>query len=185
MEEIAWPIKDLGVSAPLDTSLYLQFEPLVNDVASAEWKNSVLFSIDDVAQAIWEHMMANWSHYEGKEVALIRHMARRAARNFCMAQRVQHMYSTGAYLYTPAMLRRYLEDVVWCLPGDCMDVAARADLSEAYSHLPKGQKAAIYKRYALKEPLTRGAEQVAETRAVAAMTNRLNSGLRLQSVLDV
>ncbi len=180
--ETDWVIEGLEVTAPMDSELYLQLEPLVNDVASREWKRSVLFGIEDVAQAIWEHMMANWSHYEGREEALIRHMARRAARNYCLEQRNQYMYATGAFLYTPGMVRRFLEDVVWCSAGDCMDVEARCDLSEAYTHLPKGQKAAVYKRYAMREPLVRNAEQVAESRAVAAITHRLNSGLRLQYI---
>jgi hypothetical protein len=184
MTETDWTIEGLEVTAPLDSELYLQLEPLVNDVAGREWKNSHLFSIDDVGQAIWEHMMANWRHYEGKDEALIRHMARRAARAFCLGQRNQYMYNTGAFLYTPGMVRRYLEDVVWCLPGDSMDVEARCDISEAYAKLSKGQKAAVYKRYALKETLVRNNEQLAESRAVAAITNRLNAGLRMRPVDD-
>lgn len=172
-------IEGLELTAPMDTELYLQLEPLVMDVAASEWKNSTVFSIDDVAQSIWEHMMANWKHYEGRDVALIRHMARRAARNYCLGARMQHMYATGAFLYTPGQVRRFLGDVVWCMPGDCVDIEARADLSEAFGYLTKGQKAVLYKKYALREPLARNAEQVAESRAVAAITNRLNSGLRL------
>jgi DNA-directed RNA polymerase specialized sigma24 family protein len=184
MTENDWPIEGLEVTAPLDTELYLQLEPMVNDVAGSEWKSSPLFSIDDVAQAIWEHMMANWSHYAGKDEILIRHMARRAARNYCLDQRNQYMYSTGAFLYTPGMVRRYLEEVVWCLPGDSMDIEARCDISEAYQSLPKGQKAAVYKRYAMGETLVRNAEQVAESRAVARMANHLNTGLRMRPVID-
>lgn len=181
MGETDWPIiGGLEVTPPLDTELYLQLEPLVNQVAGGEWKNSNLFSIDDVAQAIWEHMMANWSHYAGKDEGLIKHMARRAARAYCLDQRNQFMYATGAFLYTPGMVRRYLEEVVWCSPGDSMDVEARCDISEAYRSLPKGQKAAIYKRYAMQEPLLRNAEQVAESRAVARITNLLNTGLRMR-----
>lgn len=170
------------MTPPLDSELYLLLEPLVNSVAGQEWKNSRLFTIDDVAQSIWEHMMANWSHYAGKDEALVKHMARRAARAYCMAQRNQYMYANGAFLYTPGMVRRYLEDVVWCLAGDCLDVEARADIAEAFAHLTKGQKAVIYKRYALKETLVRNSEQVAESRAIAAITNRLNTGLRMQPV---
>lgn len=172
-------IEGLELPPPMDNDLYLELEPLVNDVAGSEWKNSRLFSIDDVAQAIWEHMMANWKHYEGRDPNLIRHMARRAARNFCLEQRTQHMYATGAFLYTPGMVRRFMEDVVWCLAGDCVDVEARADISEAFGYLTDGQRAVLYKKYALKETLTRNAEQVAEHRAVTRITNRLNSGLRL------
>lgn len=169
------------VTAPLDSDLYLQLEPLVNAIASQEWKNSHIFSIDDVSQAIWEHMMKEWSYYDGADENLVKHMARRAARNYCQDQRTQYMYSTGAFLYTPGMVRRFLEEMVWCSPEDCRDVDARIDLSEAYAKLPKSQKAAVYKRYGLKEPLDGPGEQSAESRAVSAMTRKLNTGLRLHA----
>lgn len=178
--ENEFKIEGLEVSAPLDSDMYLSLEPLVNAVASSEWKSSHLFSIEDVAQAVWEHMMREWKHYANADEALVRHMARRAARRYCMAMRTQHMYATGAFLYTAGMVRRYLDDVVWCGPSDCMDIEARADISEAYKLLPKGMKAAIYKRYALKEPMVTSAERNAESRAVRSITNRLNTGLRMQ-----
>jgi hypothetical protein len=175
VSETDWTIEGLEVTAPLDSELFLQLEPLVNQVAGGEWKNSRLFSIE----AVWEHMMANWSHYAGKDEALVKHMARRAARAFCQEQRTQYMYATGAFLYTPGMVRRYLEEAVWCLAGDCLDVEARADITEAFEYLSKGQKAVLLKRYGLREPLVRNSEQVAESRAVANITARLNTGLRL------
>lgn len=168
------------VTAPLDTDLYLELEPMVNAIASQEWKQSHIYSIEDVAQAIWEHMMANWNEYEPADEYMFKYMARRAARGFCQRERVKYMYAHGAFLYTPGMVRRYLEDVVWCSPEDCRDVDARVDLSEAYKKLSKGQKAAVYKKFALREPLTKN-EQVAESRGVANITTRLNTGLRLQS----
>jgi hypothetical protein len=174
-------IEGLEVSAPLDSDLCRALEPLVMDVAGSEWKNSSLFSIDDVAQAIWLHMMTNWKHYANQEEGLVKHMARRAARNYCVQQRNEYMYATGAFLYTPAMVRRYLEDVVWCSPENCIDIEARADISEAFGYLTKGQKAVLYKKFALKEPLTANREEVAESRAISSITNRLNSGLRLHS----
>jgi hypothetical protein len=167
------------VTAPLDTDLYLELEPMVNAIASQEWKQSHVYSIDDVAQAIWEHMMANWPEYEKAHDYLFRYMARRAARRFCEDERVKYMYANGAFLYTPGMVRRYLEDVVWCSPEDCRDVDARVDLSEAFRKLSRGQKFAVYKKFALKEPLSKS-EQVSESRAVSAITTRLNTGLRMQ-----
>jgi hypothetical protein len=167
------------VTAPLDTDLYLELEPMVNAIASQEWKQSHIYSIEDVAQAIWEHMMANWNEYESADEYMFKYMARRAARGFCQRERVKYMYAHGAFLYTPGMVRRYLEDVVWCSPEDCRDVDARVDLSEAFKKLSKGQRAAVYKKFALREPLTKN-EQVAESRGVANITTRLNTGLRLQ-----
>jgi len=172
-------IEGLETGAPLDRETYRVLEPLVDEVAGSEWKGSRLYSMHDVAQAIWIHMVENWAHYARQEEGLIRHMARRAARSYCHEQRNQYMYATGAFLYTPAMVRRYLEDVVFCAPENCRDVEARADISEAYEHLPKAQKASIYKRYVLGEPLLGNAEKVAESRAITSITNRLNTGLRL------
>lgn len=174
-------VEEEVVTAPMDSDLYLQLEPMVNAVASSEWKASHIFTIDDVAQAIWEHMMKDWAHYQAADDGLVKHMARRAARRYCHEERVKYMYANGAFLYTPGMVRRYLEEVVWCSPEDCRDVDARVDLSEAYAQLSKAQKAAVYKKYGLKEPLTKPAEQVAESRAVSNITTRLNTGLRLQS----
>lgn len=175
-----WKIRGLEVTPPLDSDLYLELEPLVYDVASLEWKNSHVFSIDDVAQAVWLHMMENWSEYENADRNLIFYMARRAARGYCEKQRVEHMYATGAFLYTPGMIRRYLEETVFCAPENAIDLEARVDITEAYGRLPKGQKAAIFKKFALKEPLTSPAEKSAESRGVTAMTQRLNTGLRLR-----
>lgn len=181
MLEEEFIINGLEVTAPMDSDRYLELEPLVMAIASQEWKNSYIFSIDDVAQAIWEHMMKDWKYYEDADDGLTRHMARRAARNYCHNQRTQYMYATGAFLYTPGMVRRFLEEVVWCNAEDCKDVEARIDIQEAYEHLSKGQKAAIYKKFALKEPLTRNSEQVAESRGIVNITNRLNTGLRLSA----
>src|SRR4030095_14819071 len=102
-------IEGLEYGAPLDTDTYRALEPLVNEVAASEWKGSKLYSVDDVTQAIWFHMVENWQHYANQEEGLIRHMARRAARSFCHEQRNQYMYATGAFLYTPARGRRSLQ----------------------------------------------------------------------------
>ena len=168
------------LTAPLDSNRYLELEPMVNAIASQEWKASHIFSIEDVAQAVWEHMMANWSDYDRADEYMFRYMARRAARGYCQKERVKYMYAHGAFLYTSGMVRRFLEDVVWCSPEDCKDVDARVDLSEAFAKLTKGQKAAIYKKFALKEQLEKN-EQVAESRGVSAITTRLNTGLRLHA----
>jgi hypothetical protein len=181
LKEGEWKIEGLEVTAPLDSSRYLELEPLVLNIAGKEWKNSAIFEIDDVAQAIWLHMMEHWSEYENADKGLVIYMAQRAARKFCEKQRIDHMYATGGFIYTNGMVRRYMEEVVWCAPENSIDVDARADLSEAYEKLPRGQKAAIYKRYCLKEPLTTSTERTAESDAITAITHRLNTGLRLRA----
>ena len=94
--------------------------------------------------------------------------------------RIDYMYATGAFLYTPSIVRRCLESVVFCPESEARDIEARADITEAMERLPGGQKAAIYKKFALNEPLTRPGEKTAESRGVADITHRLNTGLRLR-----
>lgn len=180
--EDEWKIEGLEVTAPMDSDLYLSLEPLVNDVASREWGGSHIFEMGDVAQAIWIHIMEHWAEYEKADTPLLYHMARRAARTFCKQQRIDYMYANGAFLYTPGMVRRYLEETVFCAPENAIDLDARADLTEAMAQLPKGQKAAIFKKFALKEPLVLPAEKTAESRGITAMTHRLNAGLRLKTI---
>lgn len=175
-----WKIEGLEVTAPLDSELYLSLEPLVNDVASREWGGTHVFELDDVVQAIWIHIMEHWAEYEKAEQPLRYHIARRAARTYCKQQRIDYMYANGAFIYTPGMVRRFLEETVFCSPEDATDLDARADLTEAMEHLPRAQKAAVYKKYALREPLLTPGEKSAESRGVTALTHRLNTGLRLQ-----
>jgi hypothetical protein len=173
-----WKIEGLEVTAPLDSDMYLSLEPLVNQVAGGEWKNSTVYGIDDIAQAIWLDMMEHWPAYEKADEPLKYFMARRAARSYCQQQRVDYMYANGAFLYTPGIVRRMLETTVYCDPGDAPDVDARADITEALGKLTRVQHAAVYKKFALKEPLN-GPEKNAESRAITAITHRLNTGLRL------
>lgn len=170
------------MTAQMTGEEYVSLEPVVLAAAALEWKQSLIFTMEDVVQAIWEHMLTEWRYYDGADDALIRHMARRAARKYCQIQRTKYMYAMGNFLYTPGQVRRYLEDVVWCSPEDCRDVEARVDISTAFKGLTRPQKAAVYKKYALREPLESKAEQSAESRGVINLTNRLNSGLRLPTI---
>lgn len=179
--EREWKIEGLEVTAPLDSDMYLSLEPIVNQVASREWHGSKVYDMEDVAQAIWLHMMENWAEYANAETGLVHFMATRAARAFCQRQRVDYMYANGAFLYTQGIVRRMLEDTVFCDPENASDVDARVDINEAMKHLSKVQRAAIFKKFALKEPLS-GAEKTAESRGVTNITHRLNSGLRLEVV---
>lgn len=179
--EREWKIEGLEVTAPLDSDMYLSLEPIVNQVASREWRGSKIFEIEDVAQAIWLHMMENWAEYVKAEPGLVNYMATRAARAYCQRQRVDYMYANGAFLYTQKIVRGMLEQTVFCEPEHATDVDGRADINEAMQHLSKVQRAAIFKKFALKEPLV-GAEKTAESRGVTNITHRLNSGLRLDVI---
>lgn len=177
--EDEWKIEGLEVTAPLDSDLYLSLEPLVNEVAGREWGGSHVYELDDIVQAIWIHVMEHWDEYEKADTPLRYHIARRAARAYCKQQRIDYMHANGAFVYTPGMVRRYLEETVFCAPENAIDLEARADITEAMEYLPKGQRAAIFKKFALKEPLVTSAEKSAESRGITELTHRLNTGLRL------
>jgi len=178
--EDEWKIEGLEMTAPLDSDLYLSLEPLVNDVAAKEWAGSGIYELEDVVQAVWLHVMEHWEEYEDAGGGLVRTMARRAARTYCKKQRIDYMYANGAFIYTPGIVRRYLVETVFCDPEHASDLEARADIDEAMGHLPHAQRASIYKKYALKEPLLTPGEKSAESRGITEITHRLNTGLRLQ-----
>lgn len=179
--EREWKIEGLEVTAPLDSDMYLSLEPIVNQVAGREWRGSRIYELEDVAQAIWVHMMENWAEYANADPGLVNFMATRAARAYCQRQRVDYMYANGAFLYTQKIVRGMLEQTVFCDPEHATDVEGRADIREAMQHLSKVQQAAIFKKFALKEPLA-GAEKTAESRGITNITHRLNSGLRLEVI---
>ena len=179
--EREWKIEGLEVTAPLDSDMYLSLEPIVNQVASREWRGSKIFEMEDVAQAIWLHMVEHWDEYAKADSGLVHFMATRAARNYCQRQRVDYMYANGAFLYTTKIVRGMLEQTVFCDPQNATDIEGRCDIVEAMKHLSKVQRAAIYKKFALKEPL-QGKEKSAESRGINNITHRLNSGLRLEVI---
>lgn len=175
--EKEWRIPEVEDASRLTPEEYLQLEPMVYQVAAGEWKSSYVFEMDDLAQAIWMHVVEKWSDYRDKDADLQFTMLRRYARTWTKAQRVEYMYSTGAYVYTPKEIRARFEDSVFTPLTRAFDIDARVDITREYDKLSRGRKAALYKQYALGERLTTGAERVAASEGIEAITTALNLGV--------
>lgn len=162
---------------------FLQYQELAAKTAFSEWKKSPVFAMDDVEQAIWEHVVGNWKYYAVADEENVGKFMTRAARGYVRKERVDYMYFTGAFVYTPKIVAAFLETCAWKPLEEVPDVDARVDVREAFEILrdkAPSQAQAVFKRYALGEELS-AAEQKNVSRGVESLTHRLNSGLRLQA----
>lgn len=168
----------------MDDSFYLLHEPDVARIAFREHHKSTIFTVEDVAQAIWEHVMSNWRYYAEAEQKYIDIFMTRAARGFVRKERTDYMYFTGAFIYTPKLVAAYLDTCAWKPLEEVPDVDARVDMREAYELLRKKapkQAAAVFKRYGLGETDLSSTEKSNLSAGVESICHRLNSGLRLQA----
>lgn len=175
--EKEWRIPAVEEASVLTPEDYLLLEPLVDQVAATEWKGSHVFEMEDLSQAVWMHVVDKWEAYAGKDKELQFTMMRRFARGWCKEQRVEYMYTTGAYVYTPREIRARLEDSAFTPLDRAYDIDSRVDILREYGKLSRGRRAALYKQYALGERLTTGAERVAASEAVDTICTALNLGV--------
>lgn len=178
-DETEWGIPELEDTFELTSEDYLRLDPMINQVAATEYKASNIFDTEDIAQELWVHVVAKWPAYRGKDQDLQYFMLRRFARAWCKQQRVEYMYATGAYVYTPKEIRIRLDDSVFVPLGQVVDVDARVDILREYEQLSRGRRAAIYKQYALGESLGTPAERVACSEGVEIICTTLNLGAGL------
>jgi hypothetical protein len=172
-------IKDIELEPSMSEEEYLRYEPMIDQVAAQEWKNSCVFEMDDLAQALWVWVLENRSHLLDRDRDLQFFMIRRYARGWAAGQRVDYMYSTGAFLYTPKLVREYLGNSVYTEPEEAVDVDARVDILRAIKEkVPRAPSAAIYKKFALKEELS-NTERAAYYRGVDVITHFLNGEAEL------
>ena len=170
--------------ATMSDAFYLQYQETAGRIAIREHRKSTVYDVEDLEQAIWEHVVKKWPEYEDKDEKLVYVLMRRAARTFASKARIEHMYATGSFIYTPSLVAAYLDSCAWEPLEEVPDIDARVDLIEAFEQLqssaPK-QAAAVFKRYGLKETGLSENEQSNVSRGVESLCHRLNSGLRLSA----
>jgi hypothetical protein len=162
---------------------YAQHKAEVSRIAARVWKHSHVFAVDDIEQAIWEHALVNWKHYADASAESASKFMTRAARKFAFEERIKHMYATGAFIYTPDMIKSYLETCAWMPLEQMPDADSRVDLQQAFQQLSESapaQAAAVFKRYGLREKtLMTKTDSSNLSQGIVAITHRLNSGLKL------
>jgi len=175
---------DTYAPATMDDDFYLQYLPVVTRTAIREHRQSTIYSAEDIEQAIWEHVLKNWADYAGYDEGLVVSCINRAARTYVTQARIEHMYATGSFIYTPKLVAAYLATCAWEPLEEVPDVDARVDLQEAFALLQQSapkQAEAVFRRYGMGETSLSEAEEKNVSRGVESLCHRLNSGLRLSS----
>ena len=170
--------------ATMDDAFYLQHQETAGRIAAREHRSSTIYDVEDLEQAIWEHVVKAWPEYAGQDEKLVYVLMRRAARTYATQARIEHMYATGSFIYTPKLVAAYLDTCAWKPIEEVPDVDARVDMQEAYELLRKKaprQAAAVFKRYGLGEGDLSSTEKSNLSAGVESICHRLNSGLRLQA----
>ena len=153
----------------------------VQKQARQQHKQSQLFTIEDIEQAIWLHMAQNFAYVMDKDAQEISKYAYRAAATYCKAEREDYMYFSGSVIYSGEMVERILADAVWVELGPGVDVEGRVDVSRAFEKLSQAQKNAVYRRFALKESKDVVDDKSLE-RGIRNITNALNSPVRMDRI---
>lgn len=152
---------------------------IVQKQARQQHKQSNLFSIEDIEQAIWLHMAENFTYVKDKTPEEISKYAYRAAATYCKEEREDFVYFSGGALYSGQMVERILADAVWVELGPGIDVEGRVDVERAYEKLTPSQKRAVYERFALKMSKSVLDDKSLE-RGIHNITNYLNSRIQME-----
>ena len=158
----------------------------IKGIALSKGRNLGYTTPDDIEQAIMEHITLKWNLYAGRPAPVVPSYFGKAANQYLAQERLDYMYFTAAYLYTPSEIRRHLRDSAWTDLDQCPDVDARTDLHAAFKTLTKARQDAVYKQYGLGIPSSEmsEAEGRAARRGVDDITAYLNKqeGVRSYSL---
>lgn len=152
---------------------------VVQTQARQQHKQSNLFSVEDIEQAIWLHMASNYSYVMDKSSEEISKYAYRAAATYCQREREDFMYFSGSVIYSGEMVERILGESAWAELEPGVDVEGRVDVRRAFERLTMAQKVAVYQRFGLKMSTTE-IDRKHLGRGVHSITNFLNSRVRLE-----
>lgn len=156
--------------------LHNMYERTVHYIAKRQHYGVDYLSVEDMEQAIWEHAVKEFRYYKNKTASEIEAIFTKVAKRYWSKQRIEHMYAVGCYIYSPEMIKEYLEDSVWTELQDAADIDARIDLLDAFKSLPPKQSQAVYKHYAENVPLKElsDAEKRNVLRGIDNLTHYLN-----------
>lgn len=148
-------------------------EQLIEEAVGKVSRRGNLMERDELESEAWivwlERLSTSPYSYSQCVSILVREL-----KTILRTERATLMYFRGNFVYTPAMVRAYMENVVWDDITECADVDARLDLQGSIDKLPCGQQKALFKRYGLKDTKLSKAEKVNVSRAVEMVTIRLN-----------
>lgn len=152
----------------------------VEGIAVREHKHSTIFSVDDLKQEIWAALFKEIDKLLNKGEGFIINYMNRAAGRYVQKQRIEEMYATGTFIYTPDLIKHQLEIGAWESTPDG-DWDMRMDVREAYDRLGERDQYLVHHFYRLDEKLS-ATEIRAKNRAIDKMVHTLNTGAHVKTV---
>lgn len=159
----------------METVNHEHFMNVIEDISRKEATDVI--DRDDLQQELWVYLLERQDRVdnEGQMVTLLKKQARTVAKN----ERVDYMYFSGAFIYTPSMVRGLLADAVWADVENAFDIEGRVDVSRELKKLPYKDQRLLCKRFFFEEkPAKNSAEERDVYRAVDTLTHSLNLGSR-------
>lgn len=145
---------------------------VIDNAAHRESGASIEF--EDLRQELWVFYLEkkDMVEHDKQMASLIGKTARSVARQ----ERIDYMYFSGAFIYTPAMVRTLLADAVWCEVEEAFDIEGRVDVTAALKKQSQRAQGLLYARFALGEkPEGDSDDRKVIDRAVDSITHELNT----------
>lgn len=154
----------------------------VDSIAMREHKHSTIFTVEDLKQEIWAAVFKEFEKLVGKPEGFIINFMNRAAGRFAEKSRIEQMYQTGTFIYTPDLVKVQLELDAWNSdPGGDWDM--RLDVRAAFDSLSAKHQDLIFRAYRLDESFKDNPSARKElSRARDHMAHFLNNGAHVRTV---
>lgn len=141
--------------------------------AAARRESGASIDFEDLRQELWVFYLEKKDivEHDKQMASLIGKTARGVARQ----ERIDYMYFSGAFIYTPAMVRTLLADAVWCQVEDAFDIEGRVDVTAALQKQPDRAQDLLHARFAMGMHIAGDSpERRAVDRAIDSITHELN-----------
>lgn len=145
---------------------------VIDNAAHRESGASIEF--EDLRQELWIFYLEkkDMVEHDKQMASLIGKTARSVARR----ERIDYMYFSGAFIYTPSMVRTLLADAVWCEVEEAFDIEGRVDVTAALKKQSQRAQGLLYARFALGEkPEGDSDDRKVIDRAIDSITHELNT----------
>lgn len=148
-------------------------EQLIEEAVSKSTKYGDILDRDEMVSEAW---IIWWEELESSPYSYSQclNILIRKLKTINRDERSTYMYFTGNFVYTPAMVRAFLDNVVWDELSECADIDARLDLQGAIDKLPPKQQESLFKRYGLKDEGLSESQNRNVSRAIETLTTKLN-----------
>jgi hypothetical protein len=175
------------VDPVVDTRTFVEFyDETVAKAARKEHKGSKLFDIDDLKQEAWLVLLPKWEKFHERGVRFVYTAAQVAMQRYAQKERIDYGYFSGAFIYTPEIVRTQLELGAWeSTPEGDWDI--RLDVRDAYEALGERDQHIVWRAYRLNESFESSTDRSTLSRAMDKMANYLNEkvGVRAGNLDDL